>query len=72
MASKYQDRLHKEAPDVLKVVIPNVCHGFDKMLILEEFSRNSKKAATQAVKDGFKTLVFFKATFTCLSYLDFC
>jgi len=57
MASAYQERLHKEAPDVLKVVIPSVCHGFDKMLRTEEFNKKSRKAATQAIKDGCKSLM---------------
>ena len=57
MASAYQERLHKEAPDVLKVVIPSVCHGFDKMLQTEEFNKKSRKAATQAIKDGCKRFV---------------
>ena len=57
MASAYQERLHKEAPDVLKVVIPSVCHGFDKILRTEEFNKKSRKAATQAIKDGCKSLM---------------
>ena len=59
MASAYQERLHKEAPDVLKVVIPSVCHGFDKMLRTEEFNKKSRKAATQAIKDGCKRFILF-------------